>query len=396
MLDQHLLPVVAGMVGAEDFYNPTFAKAFTGMKRLHSEGKVFDVLTLRDFTGDDLDLAESMNAGTRSPIEEYANIVRRLAERRRVIVGLENVIARAEREDDPTAILSALHEVTMGMARGTDGSRLLSPSKAVDLYERETIRRNTVGSIGLGWGFATIDRWFQPAQGGEMIVLAARPGIGKTALAEWLSDLWARDSEYPIMFVSLEMSVPQLLDRAVARYGGIPASSIVRGALNEDEKERARVVAEQRRDARIWYLDDPRATTDSVRAAAATLRMLVGGLSAIVIDYLQLLKDNGESEVSRVTRISRNVKAIAREFDVPVLTLSQLNRSVESREDRHPKLHDLRESGAIEQDADRVIGLYRREGTNDLDFEALKNRSGPVKRVALYFDAEHMSFTEGR
>lgn len=392
VLDQHLLPTITHIVAEDDFSVPLNRQAFAGMKKLHSEGKQFDAVTLSPYTGGvEVDFTERMGAGTRASVDEYAHLIHDTAEKRRVIIGLEQVAKRVVYEDQ-AKIVSALRELTANMSRGTDGSRLLSPGKAVDLYERETERRNQSGRIGLGWGFPHIDSWFQPAQGGEMIVIAARPGIGKTALAEWLSDQWARDSTLPVLFVSLEMSVPQLLDRAVARYGGIPASAIVRGKLSDSEKERAHQIAQERRDARVWYLDDPRATTESVRFAAATLQMMLGGMCAIVIDYLQLLKDPGDSEVQRVTRISRDVKALAREFDVPVLTLSQLNRSVESRDDRHPKLHDLRESGAIEQDADRVIGLYRKEGTPDLDFEALKNRQGPVKRVPLYFEPEAMSF----
>jgi replicative DNA helicase len=164
--------------------------------------------------------------------------------------------------------------------------------------------------------------------------------------------------------------------------------------LNDKEKELAEVALSARRSVNVWYLDDPFATTASVRAAAAKVKMLAGGLSGIVVDYLQILKDKGDSEVQRVTVISRQIKAIAREFDVPLMVLSQLNRAVEMRDDPHPKLHDLRESGAIEQDADLVLGMTRQLGEFDLDIDVLKNRQGPLGRVQLYFDPSRVTFTD--
>ena len=130
------------------------------------------------------------------------------------------------------------------------------------------------------------------------------------------------------------------------------------------------------------------------RAAAAKVRIMAGGLSAIVIDYLQLLKDAGDQEVQRVTKISRMVKAIALEFDVPVLVLSQLSRAVMQREDQHPRLHDLRESGAIEQDADVVLGLHRELGDHITDVEVLKQRQGEIGMAHLDFDGDHVRFSE--
>jgi replicative DNA helicase len=396
LLDQRQIPVIAGQLSEEDFYTPRFARAFGGMKKLSQEQKPIDVLTLRPFLGgESIDgVMDDIGIGHASDVSVYADVLAGLSFRRRVITGLERVIARAMRGDDRNALIADLHDVSSRVMQDTDDDRLLSPDRAVDQYEKTLDKRHASGQTGLTWGFTSLDKWWNPAHGGEMIVIAARPSVGKTALAEYLADVWAKQSDFPVLFCSLEMGVSDIMDRIVSRYGDISASSIVRGRLTDIEREAAREIAEDRRRSRIWYLDDPRATTDSVRAAAAKVKMLQGGLAAIVIDYLQLLKDPGDTEVHRVTRISRQIKALAREYDVPVLALSQLSRAVESRDDRHPKLHDLRESGAIEQDADRVIGLHRELGTRDLDIEVLKNRQGNVGRDSLWFDGDKMRFTE--
>jgi replicative DNA helicase len=227
-----------------------------------------------------------------------------------------------------------------------------------------------------------------------MVIIAARPSVGKTALAESVADFWSTQAEHPILFASLEMGINQILDRTVSRYTGIPAQLIIRGQLNDQEFSKVESVMGKIEERRVWYLDDSFATTAAIRAACAKVRLMTGGLSGVVVDYLSLLKDSGDQEVQRVTRISRNLKAIAREFNVPMLVLSQLNRAVEQREDKHPKLYDLRESGAIEQDADVVLGLSRTLGTPYMDVEVLKNRQGPLDMVKLYFDPDRVTFHE--
>lgn len=169
--------------------------------------------------------------------------------------------------------------------------------------------------------------------------------------------------------------------------------------MTADEEVLARETVEARRGVNIWYVDNPYATTDAVRAAAARVALERGGLRAIVIDYLQLLKDAGDQEVQRITRISRNVKALGREFDCPMLVLSQLNRGPEHRDDHHPRLSDIRESGAVEQDADVVLGLYRDRALekefddSPMDIDILKNRQGPSGvRFTIPFNGDTVSF----
>lgn len=389
--------VAAVSLDPADLYVGVWRQAFVAMQRLASEHKRIDILTLQDALGDrsgELGQRVAEVSSYRAPIEEYVGIIRRDAFRRRVIAGLGRVVSSAYITEDRDAILAEIHDAIVQISAGVEDEMLITAGQAVDGFLRVLEERRHGRKTGLRYGFPSIDALINPALAGEMIVFAARPSVGKTAIAEMIADNWAEQSEYPILFCSLEMSLAKLLTRTVSRYADLPAQSLVRGKLTDKDYILAVQATEDRRSVGIWYLDDGRATTSSVRAAAAKVRILANGIGGIVIDYLQLLKDAGDQEVQRVTRISRNVKALAREFEVPVLVLSQLNRSLESRDDKHPKLYDLRESGAIEQDADVVVGLYRELGTSMTDLDVLKQRDGGVGRLHLSFDMEHVRFGE--
>jgi replicative DNA helicase len=397
LLDPRQITLVAGKLQAVDFLSDGNREIYEAMLSLSQASRVVDVTTLSAELGDpDLvnNLAREVGPGHHAPVEEYVSIIRDSAFRRRVIGTLDGVIRRAyDPERDRASLLADLQDAVSRVSQGMSSGRLVSPSEAVDAYLRELTEMAAGRNNGVAYGIKALDDLIQPAQGGDMIVLAARPSVGKTALAEVVGDVWAA-LRPPVLFCSLEMSLKQLLNRMVSRASGIDAMKLVRGQIGGNDLELAETTAEARRGVGVWYLDDPVATTSIVRSEAARVRQMAGGLGAIVVDYLQLLKDPGDNEVQRVTRISRNVKAIAREFDVPVLVLSQLSRAVESREDRHPKLHDLRESGAIEQDADVVLGMFRELGTSELDVDVLKNRFGPLGRVALDFDPTTLAFRD--
>jgi replicative DNA helicase len=399
LVDPAQIPVIAGDLSANDIYTLSWRRAFAAMVDLSAAGRTVDLGTLRDALGDQEDslsrLLGEVGVAFRAPLSEYVTIIKRDAFRRRVISGLEHVIGRAH--DDNTTregLLADMQDATTSVVRGLESGNLVSPSAATDLYVATTVARQEGKQAGLHYGFASLNNVLNPARGGDMIVIAARPSVGKTALAENLAEIWSRQTPHPILFASLEMSVTMLLDRTMARNADVAAHDIIRGTMTDEERLRVLTKAEEHRTASIWYLDDGFATTASVRASGAKLKMLAGGIGAIIIDYLQLLKDPGDQEVQRVTRISREVKAIAREFDIPILVLSQLSRAVESREDKHPKLHDLRESGAIEQDADVVIGLMRPPGDPYIDVDVLKQRQGDVGRKTMLFDMAHHRFSE--
>lgn len=395
LIDPKQIPLLADRLAPEDFGDADARAAYSAMKRLAETHTPIDISTINNEAGRTLDIdVRAVTMGHTAPVEEYANLVANAAWRRRFISTLENSAARAYIEDDPQVLLADLQDGVTEIVRGVESGNLISPDQAVAVYERTLEKRATGRGGGLPYGIGPLDHIIQPAQGGNMIVLAARPSIGKTAMAQQIADSWAAAAPHPILFVSLEMGLDELLDRWVSRTANVDP---VRGLLNSpDALALAKESAERRRAVRTWFLDDPRATTPGIRAAAAKVKMIADGLSGIVVDYLQLVADQngGDNEVVRVTRISRGLKAIAREFDVPLLALSQLSRAAEGQP---PRLAHLRESGAIEQDADVVLGLYRESlESPETALTILKNRSGSGagRTVSLWFEAERIQFVE--
>lgn len=399
LVDPAQLPVLAASLDPNDFYSATWRKAYTGMQMLSRDRRSVDVVSLKALIGDAADdvsrAVADVTASYRAPLEEYADMIRGYAFRRRLIGSLETVVGKAYATDDREALLSYLNDAVQTVSTGLDDGRLFTASQAVDAWTRKLEDRRSGARPALEWGLQPLDASILPADPGTMVVLAARPSHGKTVLAEMIADHWASITEYPVLFASVEMSVEQLMDRALSRDTGIPAERLVRGTLDAEEDELVATAIEARRSSRVVYDDDPWATTASIRAKAAKIKMLSGGLGGIVVDYLQIVKDPGDQEVQRVTKISRQIKAIAREFKVPLLVLSQLSRALESREDKHPRLSDLRESGAIEQDADVVIGLHRPLGQPYAELDVLKARQGKAGvRIELWFDGTHVRFLE--
>lgn len=394
LVEPKSIPLLADRLKPEDFYVEENGVAYRGMLSLSADRKTVDIISLRRITGrPELDVpVDFLTIGHSASVEEYAELIREAAFQRRIVGFADSVKGIGYRGGKD--VLAQIQDGITNLVRGAEQGSLVSPGTAAAQYLENIIERNAGKIKGLQYGFTKLDTLVQPAGRGDMVIIAARPSVGKTAFAESVADFWSTQSEFPILFCSLEMGINQILDRTVSRYTGIPAQLIIRGTLNEGEMERVRSTMQKIEERQVWYLDDSFATTGAIRAACAKVRLMTGGLSGVVVDYLSLLKDSGDQEVQRVTRISRNLKAIAREFNVPMLVLSQLNRAVESREDKHPRLYDLRESGAIEQDADLVLGLSRQLGTPYMDVEVLKNRQGPLDMIKLWFDPDRVTFHE--
>lgn len=389
LVDPTQVPVIAGVLAPSDFGTHRFHDAYEAMLSLVRDGKRVDAVTLRSRG---VDVSDVVLHGSGVALTEYAEIIKEGRFRRTVAGHLDSVLRLLEEDGAKADILNKLTEMSLSLSMAGADGRTYDNERAVQSYAKLREERKIMG-VGMPYGIQALDRWLQPAHGGDMVVVAARPSIGKTVLAEHIADHWAFESDYPVMFVSIEMSLGQLMDRAVSRWGDIPSSHIVRGVLSQDEERQVDLTLEARKSVNLWYVDNPYATTDTVRAAAAEISMQTGGLRGIIVDYLQLLKDHGENDNQRIGHISRNLKALAREYDCPMLVLSQLNRQSEYRDDPHPRLSDIRDSGAVEQDADVVLGLYRdryEEGGSTLDIDILKNRQGPLARIAVEFDGDHV------
>lgn len=386
LLEPYLVSDMVNKVAPEDFYVEDFRDAYRAMITLTESGRGVDLLSIASVAGRRIDIPlELITPGHQGDVAEYASAIRQSAFYRRIISFGEKVQRLGMSQDEQA--IAKIHDDLQGLVRGFEEGTLISPNAAVDAYF-ETLNARSLGLIpGLKYGISGVDNLIQPVGAGDMVIIAARPSIGKTAFAENVADNWSRESNYPILFVSREMTKEQLLDRAASRDSGIPAQRIIRNELTDEQLGLVREAMDKRRNGNLWYLANSFVTSMDIRSAAAKVKTVAGGIGGIVVDYLQLLADSGDQEVQRVTKISRNLKGIAMEFEVPTIVLSQLNRNAEFRADSHPRLHDLRESGSIEQDADAVIGLWRENKESKyMDVEVLKNRQGPVGRTTVNMD----------
>ena len=366
LVEPSAIPSLVGSVNPDDFHDEVMGRAWQVMIDNASDPRRLDWTVLRAKGVDLGDWTEFMQQGN-APAAAYADIIRLNATQRRGMTALEAGKRRIKSATTEAGVLEAVQEATANVLSHNRGGTLRTLADAVADY------RPREGDIA--WGLPALDRHIQPLGSGQMVVIAARPNVGKSAfLMELLLGL-SKDSTDPVMFTTIEMSEHDVVKRLANRAGGLDQFT---SGYN------------------LFIDDEPRATTASVRARAARLRLQHGKLRAIAIDYLQLLRDPGEPEHIRISRISGECKSIAREFQCPLIVLSQLNRQSESREDRRPKLADMKDSGAIEQDADVVFGLYRQKlNSEEMEVLVLKNRHGPAgAQIGLYFDLASVSVGE--
>jgi len=256
------------------------------------------------------------------------------------------------------------------------------------------------GLTGVESGFRELDKITAGLQKGELIIIAGRPSMGKTAFALNIAEHVALAHNNPVAIFSMEMSASSLAQRMISSLGRVNAHSVKTGKLEEKDWHRIDGAIQQMRDAPIYIDDTPSLTPIEIRARARRIQR-EKGLKLIVIDYLQLMTVSGskENRATEISEISRNLKALARELDIPIIALSQLNRSVEQRNDKRPIMSDLRESGAIEQDADLIAFIYREEVYDpETDkkgialIEIAKQRNGAIGKFNLTFLGRYTKF----
>lgn len=391
LLDPRQIALVSGEVAPEDFYVSAYREAFRVMLRLQEERKSVDIVALQA-EGIDVDVLD-LTPAHHAPLTDYAGQIKTAAFRRKVLAAADRVgRAAAGGTDDLMAVVS---DAFTDVVRGSEQGSVTGSGPAMDEYLGSLAGRLAGENLGMKYGIPKMDDRLLPAEGGDLIIMAARPSVGKSAMAENVADQWARAGKGPVLFVSLEMRKAKIIDRTLSRYTGISANKIIQGHLTDEEYEQVKAEAEKLKLRPMVWLDNGFATTADVRSAAAKTRLLHDGkIGGIVVDYLQILKDAGDQEVQRVTKISRNLKAIAVENDCPLLALSQFSRRVEL-ERREPELSDLRESGAIEQDADVVIAMQRQLDHPVMRVYILKQRQGSIGNFAINFDGDTSTFSEG-
>jgi replicative DNA helicase len=415
LIDEETLADISEHVTAKDFYEKRHSNIYSAMMRLYEKHQSVDLLTLTEelkrkkeleAVGGSSYLSELTNyVPTAAHAEAYAELVAQKAVRRRLIKASSEISELGYNEDTSTQELLEKAEAELFSVSDQSLKQDLVSMETIltESFDRmEELHRNKGALRGVRTGYKDLDNMTAGLQRSDLIILAARPAMGKTTLVTNLAYNVATIAKQPVLFFSLEMSKEQLVDRMLADASGVDAWNIRTGNLSDDDFGKLSEAMGELAEAPIYIDDTPGLSVLEMRTKArrATHEHPLG---LIIIDYLQLMQGSGGSDynnrVQEVSEISRGLKLIARELNVPVIALSQLSRSVESRSPQIPQLADLRESGSIEQDADIVMFIYREayynpetERENITDLIIAKHRNGPTGKVELYFHPERLRF----
>lgn len=417
LIDADVMSDVADKITSSEFYEPAHQKIFSAVLRLYENDKPIDLLTLsRELKSKDelkevggreylVEIAESVP--TASNAATYAELVRDTATRRSYIHAAAEITDLAFSDELAGKDLNDKIEGLIYHASTDFSAEDLVPFEqlASEAFNRiEDMANNPDRLRGLKTGFADLDKYIMGLNKSELLILAARPAMGKSTLAQNIMTSVAMKEKKPVVYFSLEMGSDQLTDRILAAQSGIDSQRIRSGHLKGDDFTKITEAISELSDAPILIDQSAALSVLEIRTKARRMKNK-HDLGLIVVDYLQLMQASRASRdpnrVQEISEISRGLKLLARELDVPVLALSQLSRAVESRNDKRPLLSDLRESGSIEQDADVVMFMYRegyydKEGAEDSDLTELiiaKNRNGPSgETVYMKFMPENLKF----
>lgn len=415
LIDEEVLANISDVVDAVDFYDPRHSTIYGAMIRLYEKHQPVDLLTLSDelrrkdeleAVGGSAYITELTNmVPTAAHAEAYADLVAQKAVRRRLIKA-SSEIAELGYQDDQNVqeLLERAEAELFAVSDKSLKQDLVSLEQILtESFDRmEELHRDKNKLRGVKTGYKDFDNLTAGLQKSDLLILAARPAMGKSTFALNLAYNVASQQKQSVLVFSLEMSKEQLVDRMLADAAGVDAWNIRTGNLSDDDFERLSQAMGEMAEAPIYIDDTPGMSVLEMRTKARR-EAHNHPLGLIVIDYLQLMQSSGRrmdgNRVQEVSEISRGLKLIARELNVPVLALSQLSRSVESRNPQIPQLSDLRESGSIEQDADLVMFLYREDYYNPetdrqhiTDLIISKHRNGPTGRIELYFHPERLRF----
>jgi len=419
MIDKNAITKVADILVAEDFYRPNDQKIYETMLELFSKSQPIDILTVSsrlkekeqlEEVGGISYLTELINAvPTSSHIAHYAKIVNKKRVLRELLAASYEIGELASHEEKETQdildeaeqkifavfqriVINAFQHIKQGLKQA---------------FERIDMLHKQKGQLrGVPTGFKALDNILAGLQKSDLVILASRPSLGKSSLALDIARNAATKHKIPIGLFTLEMSRDQVIDRLIAAEANVPLWKIRTGKLSEEGSPNDFELIQEamaRLDEAPIYIDDTASpTVIQIRAMARRLKA-ESGLGLLIIDYLQLIlpSTNTNNIVQQVTEISRSLKGLAKELNVPVLALSQLNRAVEQRPNQIPRLSDLRESGAIEQDADVVMLIYREDRVredssreNMADIIVAKHRNGPLGKATIMFVEQYVSFRD--
>lgn len=411
---------IADLLAADDFYDERHRKVFSAMRALHDKRSPVDILTLSEqlkteghleSVGGASYLTELTNyVPTAAHLEQYAQIVADKAIRRRLISASQDITSIGFDENKSLQELieeaeARLFEVSQRHVRQDIVSLESILGESFDRLD--DLHRHKGGLRGIATGLLDLDKLLAGLQRSDLVVIAARPSMGKTAIMLNMSlNIATKANQGSVLFFSLEMSKEQLVDRLLAAEAGVDAWKLRTGeGLSDTDFEKLSSAMGELAEAPIFIDDTPGITVSDLRTKARRLHHQ-HPLAVIMVDYLQLMSGGSRfstisNRVQEISEISRSLKILARELNVPVVAASQLSRLVENRSPQIPQLADLRESGSIEQDADVVAFLYREEYYNPnsdrqniTDIFVKKHRNGPVGNIELYFDRSQQRFQD--
>src|SRR5205809_767766 len=415
IIDPEAIVQVAEFLFPDDFYRDAHRTIYEVILQLYEHREPADFITICDELERRNKLEEVGGASyitslinqvpTSGNVEYYGRIVERTSILRRLIHAAGQIAAIAYEEGDADIALDKAEQLIFNISQRharTDFSLLRDIlSEYMNKLDQLHERRGTI--VGVPTGFADLDHLTGGLQNSDLIILAARPAVGKSSMALTMAHNTAVKHQRSVAVFSLEMSKEQLVQRLLSMDASIDQQRLRTGWIEEDEWDRIVYAMDTLSEANIWIDDTASISTMEMRSKARRLQA-EHGVDLIIVDYLQLMQATiggrrNENRVQEISEISRSLKGLARELNVPILALAQLSRAVESRQSKVPQLSDLRESGSIEQDSDVVMFIYREdvynpetERKNIADIIVAKHRNGPVGEISLYFQASQTRF----
>ncbi|MCH9799600.1 MAG: replicative DNA helicase [Betaproteobacteria bacterium] len=423
LLENEALDKVADILNADDFYQHDHKIIYQHIARLIERNRPADIVTVAESLENTAELASvggiaylgslAQNTPTAANIRRYAEIVRERAIMRKLVTVGSDIAGSAfspngrdaqQLLDEAEAKIFQIAESGNKNNEGFQDIKELLPQvaeKIDELFSREDQSEVT----GIPTGFTDLDRMTSGLHGGDLIIVAGRPSMGKTAFSINMAENVALDTGLPVAVFSMEMGATQLATRMIGSVGRLDQHRMRTGRLEDEDWEKLTTALGKLNEAPIFIDEGAGLSSFDVRARARRLHRQTGKLGLIVVDYLQLMAapagTRSENRATEISEISRSLKALAKELDVPVVALSQLNRGLEQRPDKRPVMSDLRESGAIEQDADLILFIYRDEVYNPdsedkgtAEIIVGKQRNGPIGRVRLTFIGQHTRFED--
>ncbi|CAH8767816.1 replicative DNA helicase [Paenibacillus dendritiformis] len=407
LLQAEALITAMERIQPEDFYDPAHQMIYEAMIELGEENQPVDLITLTaklqakqqlEDVGRISYLTKLANAvPTAANVDYYAQIIEEKSMMRRLIRTATQIVSEGySGGEDVSGLLSDAERRILEISNRRSSTGFIAIKDVLmDVYERvEFLSEHQGGTTGIPSGFPDLDKMTSGFQRSDLIIVAARPSVGKTAFALNIAQNVGVRAKETVAIFSLEMSAAQLVQRMICAESNVDAGRLRTGQLEDDDWEKLTMSIAALSEAEVYIDDTPGVTVADIRAKCRRLKK-ERGLGMILIDYLQLIHGRGkpgENRQQEVSEISRTLKQIARELEVPVIALSQLSRGVEQRQDKRPMMSDLRESGSIEQDADIVAFLYRddyynqdTEKKNIIEIIIAKQRNGPVGTVELVF-----------